>query len=358
MNAMRLKRTITLLLAVMMMGLLFSACGTIPRNTPYTLRVPTDATGERQWKVRTEAYKGVVSYEIREAEDGQTEVVFTGNKRGVTEATIYLAGEGEYEQTAADVYVLKLKVDGRKNVTQSDPPYGAYSVRLKGDVTGAEWYIECSDERIVRWKGDRKYPKKSSNEDGMQDFTQIYTFTGRRPGAAHVRICTRYPWVEGAQSTQEEFWLLVDGDYCVSRLEATDFVSFRVSEQGTTAQHDVYEAQRTEDGVRMSHYLAEYSWSYETDDYAETRLEETTVDGGEALYLYLAGLFRECGVTDWDGFQGSNSHVLDGKMFSFEATLADGTTVSASGSNAFPKGFREFWRSLPFALTAADGETE
>lgn len=342
------KRIISSLLAVTTMGFLFSACGSIPHDTPYTFRVPTDAQGERQWKVRTDT-RDVVSYEIREADDGQTDVTFTGKKKGQTEATLYLVRENEYEQDAADAYVLTLKVDARRNVKQSEPPYGAYTVRLKGDVTGAEWHVEC-DEQIVHWKKDREYPKKPSGEDGMQDFTQLYTFTGRRPGATRVRVLTSYPWAEGAESVREDLWLFVDADRRVMPLETTDFKSFRVSEQDTTAQHDVYEAVRTENGVRLSHFLAEYNWSYEADDYVETRLDETVVDGGEALYMYLAGLFRTCGVEKWDGFRKSDPRILDGRMFAFEAELADGTKVTASGSNAFPRHFREFWRGLPYAV--------
>lgn len=355
-----MKRTITLLLAVMMMGTLFSACGKTPRDTPYTFRVADDETGERQWNVHLD-YGSVVSYEIRHTQDGQTDVVFTGKKKGSSDVTVYLARENERETDAVDAYVLTLKVDARKNVTQPEPPYGAYTVRMSGDVTGAEWHVECSDERIVRWKEDREYPKKSADEDGMQDFTQVYTFTGRRPGATRVRVYVTYPWAEDATpNTLKEFWLLVDDAYRVSLLEPTDFTSFRVSEQGTSAIHDVYEAERMADGVRLTHYEAQYSWSDETNGFAETRQNETVIDGGEELYMYLAGLVRACDVPDWDGFRKSDSRVLDGKMFEFKATLADGSTVSASGSNAYPKRFRTFWNSVSGAVSVymADKETE
>lgn len=347
------KRTVSLCLAVMMMGFLFFGCGSAPHDTPYTFRVPADAAGERQWLV-TVGDRSVVSYAVQDAQDGGTDVVFTGLKKGGTDVTVYLARAGASVQDADDVYVLTLRVDGRRNVTEPEP-YGAYSVRLDGDVAGAEWYVDCSDERIVHWKEDRAYPKKSSGEDGMQDFTQIYTFTGRRPGAVHVRICVSYPWAEGADSTREDFWLRVDDEYRVSLLEPTDFESFVISEQGTSAIHDVFEAERTADGVRLSHFDATYSWSYETDDYEESRENETVLDGGEALYMYLAGLVRSCGVSGWDGFRGTNTHVLDGKMFSFKAKLSDGTSVSASGSNAFPKHYREFFNGL-YAVMRADAQ--
>lgn len=352
-----MKRALSLLLAVIIMGFLFSGCGKIPRDTLYTLRVPEDRTGERQWMVQF-GESGVVSYTVREAENGAADVVFTGVRKGSVQATVYLARAGEAADKAVDTYVLTLCVDARKNVTQSSPPYGAYAVRLPGDVAGAEWYVECSDEQIVRWTEDREYPKKSAVTDGMQDFTQIYTFTGRHPGAAYVRICTHLPWAPDADNVNEEFWVFVDGQYRVSPLAPTDFVSFRVCEQGTQAMQDVYEAEKTENGVRLTHYSATSRWSDETNDYVETRTGETAVDGGEALYMYLAGLLHACGVSEWDGFRGSDPRVMDGTSFSFEAKLADGSAVHASGSNAFPQHYREFWRSLCDAAAAPDESEE
>ncbi len=351
------KRLTSLMMAVMMMGSLFSACSKIPRDTPYTFRVESDATGARQWAVMLSG-SGGVSYSVQPAENGKTDVVFTGYKKGNVDATVYLVRPGERLQEADNAYVLTLRVDARKNVTQPQPYYGAYTVRLNGDVTGAEWHIEFSDERIVHCAKDREYPKKSAEEDGMQDFTQLYTFTGRRPGATHVRIYTSYPWAEGAVSTREDFWLLVDESFRVSELTPTDFVSFRVSEQGMRAQENVYEAARTADGVRLSHYYAASTWSDEANDYVEERMDETVIDGGESLYMYLAGLVHACGVSKWDGFNGSDPRVLDGTMFSFEAELSDGSKVRASGSNAFPKYYKTFWRSLSYAVTELDGNAE
>ena len=340
-----IKRILSLLLAVIIMGSLFSSCGRAPHDTPYTLRLALGADGERQWSVKLDK-RDVVSYAVQTAQDGGTDVVFTGLKRGSVDATVYLGKPGGIVRDADDVYALTLKVDARKNVTQPQPFYGAYDVRLSGDVTGSEWGVECSDERIVRWTEDREYPKKSSDEDGMQEFTQIYSFTGRRPGAAHVRIYVTYPWSEGAESTREDFWLLVDDEYRVSLLEPTDFESVVLTESGMRVEKDTYEAKRTADGVRLSHYQARSRWSDEANDYVDEKLNEVAVDGDEALYLYVAGLVHACGVRDWNGFDEYDSRVLDGTTFRFEAKLSDGTTVKANGSNAYPKHYHEFHDGL------------
>ena len=352
------KRIVFYITVVMMVGFLFSGCGKAPHDTPYTFRVASEADGERQWMVRL-AKSGIVSYAI-ETEGDETCVVFTGLKAGSVDATVYHAPAGQTAFAADDVYVLTLKVDMRKNVTQPKPYYGAYTVRLAGDVAGSQWRVECSDERIVHWEADREYPKKSTDEDGMQDFTQLYTFTGRHPGAAHVRICVSYPWAEGAESVREDFWLLVDAEYRVSRLEPTDFESFTLSETGMRAAKEAYEAKRTADGVQLSHYFAMSHWSEEKNDYVEERTDETVIDGGEELYMYLAGLTHACDMPGWDGFSGSDPHVLDGTMFTFRAKLADGTQVYATGSNAYPKRYHAFRQGLSsmIKLYGTQNETE
>ena len=46
-------------------------------------------------------------------------------------------------------------------------------------------------------------------------------------------------------------------------------------------------------------------------------------------------------LESWDGFHGDNPDVLDGEDFSLELQFADGTSVYASGSNAFPENYHD-----------------
>ena len=55
----------------------------------------------------------------------------------------------------------------------------------------------------------------------------------------------------------------------------------------------------------------------------------------------LLRIVADCGLKQWDGFHGTNPHVLDGEGFALEMAFSDGTTVYASGTNAFPDGYRE-----------------
>ena len=56
-------------------------------------------------------------------------------------------------------------------------------------------------------------------------------------------------------------------------------------------------------------------------------------------------------VMKWDGFHGKHPRgVLDGEMFSFQATVNDGVTIRAEGSANFPKGFQDFRRAIHLLL--------
>lgn len=76
----------------------------------------------------------------------------------------------------------------------------------------------------------------------------------------------------------------------------------------------------------------------------DNRRLEKRVEAGSAEILKI---LNECNVINWDGFEGKNPpHILDGTMFTFEAEVNDGKKIYASGSNKFPKHYREFLNLL------------
>ena len=87
--------------------------------------------------------------------------------------------------------------------------------------------------------------------------------------------------------------------------------------------------ERTEEGV---HLLGEDLFL--GGRMADAMIEETTLDRlGE-----LAGHYR---IDRWDGFDKNKKNVSDGSTFTLNITLADGGSVSAHGSNAFPDHYTE-----------------
>lgn len=61
----------------------------------------------------------------------------------------------------------------------------------------------------------------------------------------------------------------------------------------------------------------------------------------------IIGVLNECNIIRWDGFYGKNPPgLLDGTMFRFTATVNGGRTVTASGSNNYPRHYRDFTDAL------------
>lgn len=71
--------------------------------------------------------------------------------------------------------------------------------------------------------------------------------------------------------------------------------------------------------------------------YCRYEIEGVELDGEDVELL--RALIDEFDLWSWNGFQKSNSQVLDGDSFGLSASFADGTELSAWGSNAYPKGY-------------------
>lgn len=67
-------------------------------------------------------------------------------------------------------------------------------------------------------------------------------------------------------------------------------------------------------------------------------------------------LMNTCRLMSWDGFRGRHPRgVLDGIMFSMKAVVNDNHSISASGSENFPKQYRIFTDGMRRILS---GETK
>lgn len=90
-------------------------------------------------------------------------------------------------------------------------------------------------------------------------------------------------------------------------------------------------------------YMAPHSYEVTLtgDGYAITENEGKPWILDPSLSKELTQVVEDQGMKRWDGFRGSNPHVLDGESFSLIMEFADGTKVHASGENSFPDGYRE-----------------
>ena len=71
--------------------------------------------------------------------------------------------------------------------------------------------------------------------------------------------------------------------------------------------------------------------------YCRYEIEGVELDAADVEAL--RALIDENDLWLWNGFQESNSYVLDGDSFGLSASFADGTELSAWGSNAYPDGY-------------------
>ena len=56
----------------------------------------------------------------------------------------------------------------------------------------------------------------------------------------------------------------------------------------------------------------------------------------------LKDLYLKYDVYNWNGFNKSPKNIMDGKTFNIKFVFEDGNNCYASGSNAFPKNYKEF----------------
>lgn len=115
------------------------------------------------------------------------------------------------------------------------------------------------------------------------------------------------PWVEGEAATITEL------SFYYADCTANGWFTYAVR------QEDDSVILRVED-----FYTGEDGW--------ETQISEPLLEElGKTV-----GHYR---LEQWDGFQASNSMILDGSSFSIFIRMADGSTVSARGTNAFPENY-------------------
>ena len=112
-------------------------------------------------------------------------------------------------------------------------------------------------------------------------------------------------------------------------------IKLRVSGMRVT---EVYEIVCRDTDAELSLYFLRYE-NHEDNYNLQKRVTVPAED--------VIALLNDCGVIKWDGFSGKNPpHMLDGKMFGFTATVNGGRPLCASGSNNFPRHYRDFTDAL------------
>lgn len=119
------------------------------------------------------------------------------------------------------------------------------------------------------------------------------------------------------------------------RIENLEVVTLRVSTMRNVAEYEIV----MKDGkAEVSRYSIRFTHS------EDERVLEKRVEVDET---YALKLLNDCGVLSWDGFHGSHPRgVTDGTMFNLHATVNGGKKIYATGSQNFPRHYRDLTDGL------------
>ncbi|MCR5743516.1 MAG: hypothetical protein K6F92_07350 [Lachnospiraceae bacterium] len=121
--------------------------------------------------------------------------------------------------------------------------------------------------------------------------------------------------------------------------------SFELLENNCSAQEEGYAYSFDGDKAVLRSIIR--TSDYVDSEYVNTDRVVNAVEGGRELAETVNALFKQNRVNKWNGFVGNNPPgVLDGTTMNFDAKLLDGSKISASGSNNFPKNYRVFRNGL------------
>ena len=66
----------------------------------------------------------------------------------------------------------------------------------------------------------------------------------------------------------------------------------------------------------------------------------------QKIMVRVTDILREHDVLSWDGYAKYDPRVLDGTSFTLSIDFGDGTTISAQGTNSYPKGLSAAMREI------------
>ena len=116
-------------------------------------------------------------------------------------------------------------------------------------------------------------------------------------------------------------------------------------QHGASLADECYLFKLTKDGDNVCLYAEEQFFG--------GRIADAVVDAEVLEQLgKVAGTYR---IDLWDGFDENNRKVRDGSNFTLHITLADGSTISAHGNNAFPQYYSDVLSAIETLYTELMG---
>ncbi|MBQ6380823.1 MAG: hypothetical protein IJJ41_04375 [Clostridia bacterium] len=133
----------------------------------------------------------------------------------------------------------------------------------------------------------------------------------------------------------------------IGEITALETLSLRESGMRITQVYEILEKGETAE-------ISLYTIYYKNGE--DERHLESRVNCPQAALLEQ---LNACKVGSWNGFHGAHpKNVMDGTMFTLEATVNGGTRLYADGSQNFPKHYHEFVSWLSEQLSGHEVDTQ
>ena len=194
-------------------------------------------------------------------------------------------------------------------------PKAAELVLRSFDGGGPEYGIAIEDPEIVTWSCRREYDDSDHGSKTGAPYRDIYTLTGLKPGETVMTVSGRSPIAENYDA---RYAVVVDEALNVTLRQEREISAFELSRNGYV-DYDSYTIHMLQDSYAVS-----------VNDGPYRGIDAGVVD---ALYHVV----EEYDLFSWDGFHETREGVLDGEGFWLEIVFTDGTSIFATGSNAFPQ---------------------
>ncbi len=216
----------------------------------------------------------------------------------------------------------------------SDP--NDYTLVFKSfDGGGPSFTVIIEDPSMLSYVSRIEYGEREEAETGSP-FEDIITFHGLKSGETKVTIEVRSPIMPG----YDLIYIATIGE------------DMKVDMHQTMAL-DTLDLYRATDMAPVSYHLYLENGRYYLEDiYGDT----FPVDAAEVDKI--CKIYEEYELFKWDGFDESNSGVLDGESFSLDIYMTDGVFINVRGDNAFPENYFEVMGKLMEVLEGITGENE
>ena len=205
---------------------------------------------------------------------------------------------------------------------------GTAQIRLPLLQEGDAYAVHFSEKGIAGCTPEKGSTAQDDPDAPDASHDIVYTLTGLVPGRTLLTL------TDPSGKEEHRYRVTVDDLLCVSAAPESEITSLFYS-RTTDILYPTYDLNRTQNGYTLS-----------VGDEAPRRITSETADA-------LLDILWKYDLYAWDGFHESNSLVLDGEMFSLEITFADGSSIRAYGTNAFPQHYHDAVHAVTETLNAA-----